>query len=115
MDRTARAQSLELGGWKIAEGLVQAGGVEPADVLDDRQLELGSRAPDAVGDELGLEAVDEALGHRVVEASPTEPMLARTPWSSSTLREVVAGVLRACIAVMHELDVSAGLASRQRQ
>ena len=63
MNRTARAQSLELGGWEIAEGLVQAGGVETADVFDDRQLELGAGAPDTVGDELGLEAVDEALGH----------------------------------------------------
>jgi hypothetical protein len=36
------------------------------DVLDDGELELGAGAPDAVGDQLGLEAVDEALGERVV-------------------------------------------------
>jgi hypothetical protein len=41
---------------------VQPGGVEPADILDDGEFELGSGASDAVGDELGLEAVDEALG-----------------------------------------------------
>jgi hypothetical protein len=40
MDRTTRAQSLELGWWKIAEGLMQADVVELADVLDDRQLKL---------------------------------------------------------------------------
>jgi hypothetical protein len=45
---------------------VQAVVVEPADVLDDGELELRSSLPDAVGDELGLEAVDEALGERVV-------------------------------------------------
>ena len=29
--------------------------VEPADVVDDRELELRVRAPHAVGDQLGLE------------------------------------------------------------
>jgi hypothetical protein len=45
---------------------VQAVVVEPGDVLDDGQLELRAGAPGAVGDQLGLEGVDEALGHRVV-------------------------------------------------
>jgi hypothetical protein len=40
--------------------------VEPADVLDDGEFELGACAPDAVGDQLGLEAVDEALRESVV-------------------------------------------------
>jgi len=40
--------------------------VEPGDVLDDGELELRTGAPDAVADQLGLEAVDEALGGRVV-------------------------------------------------
>jgi tetratricopeptide (TPR) repeat protein len=53
--RTARAQSLELGWWKIAEGLVQTVVVEPGDVLDDRELQMAAGAPDAVGDQLGLE------------------------------------------------------------
>jgi hypothetical protein len=50
----------------VAERFVQAGVVEPADVLDDRQLELRARSPDAVGNQLGLEAVDERLGERIV-------------------------------------------------
>jgi hypothetical protein len=45
---------------------VQAGGVIPADVLDDGELELASRSLHAVSDQLGLEAVDERLGQRVV-------------------------------------------------
>jgi hypothetical protein len=40
---------------------VEALVVEPGDVLDDGELELGAGAPDAVADQLGLEAVDEAL------------------------------------------------------
>jgi hypothetical protein len=35
--------------------------VEPADVFHDRELELSAGTPDAVGDQFGLEAVDEAL------------------------------------------------------
>jgi hypothetical protein len=50
----------------VAERFVQAGVVEPTDVLDDRQLELRARSPDAVGNQLGLEAVDERLGERIV-------------------------------------------------
>ena len=61
-------EGLHLGRRDVAERLVQTGVVEPADVLDDGELELRAGAPDAVGDELGLEAVDEALGQRV-EAS----------------------------------------------
>jgi hypothetical protein len=53
--------------WRqIAEAFVQPGVVEPAEVFHDGRLELRSRLPDAVGDQLGLEAVDEALGQRVV-------------------------------------------------
>ena len=40
--------------------------VVPADPFDDGELQLRAGAPDAVADQLGLEAVDEALGHRVV-------------------------------------------------
>ena len=40
--------------------------VEPADVLNDGELELRSCAPHTVCDELSLEAVEEALGHRIV-------------------------------------------------
>jgi hypothetical protein len=60
-----RVELFELGRRQVAERAVEAAGVEPADVFDDRELELCPGAPDAVGDQLGLEAVDEALGHRV--------------------------------------------------
>jgi hypothetical protein len=49
----------------VTEALVEAGGVVPADVLDDGELELAARPPDTVGDQFGLEAVDERLGERV--------------------------------------------------
>jgi hypothetical protein len=55
--------------WDVAEALVQAGGVVPADVLDDGELELRAGAPDAVGDQLGLEAVDERVGFANSSAS----------------------------------------------
>jgi tetratricopeptide (TPR) repeat protein len=42
-----------------------AGGRSPRDSCD-RELQMAAGAPDAVGDQLGLEGVDEALGHRVV-------------------------------------------------
>jgi hypothetical protein len=41
---------------------VESSVVEPADVLDHGELELEAGAPDAAGDQLGREAVDEALG-----------------------------------------------------
>ena len=56
---------LVLGRRDVAERGVQALVVEPGDVLDDREFELRSAAPDAVADQLGLEAVDEALRGRV--------------------------------------------------
>jgi hypothetical protein len=55
---------LELDGWDVAERLVESVVVEPADVFDDGELELAAAAPDAVGDQLGLDRVDEALGER---------------------------------------------------
>ena len=55
---------LELDGWDVVQCGVQPSGVEPADVVDDGELELGAGAPDTIGDQLGFEAVDEALGHR---------------------------------------------------
>jgi hypothetical protein len=56
----------DLAWWPVAQVFMQAVLVEPADVLDDRELELAACLPDAVGDELGLEAVDEALSHRII-------------------------------------------------
>ena len=58
--------SLVLGWGDVAERGVQPLVVEPADPLDDRQLGLLVGAPDAVGDQLGLEAVDERFRERVV-------------------------------------------------
>jgi hypothetical protein len=51
----------------VAQRGVQPGMVEPGDVLDGRELELGLGPPDAIGDQLGLEAVDERFGHGVGE------------------------------------------------
>lgn len=45
---------------------MQAVVVVPADPFDDGGFELCAGLPDAVADQLGLEAVDEGLGHRVV-------------------------------------------------
>ena len=56
---------LVLGWGQEAERAVKASVVEPADVLDDGELELRSRSPDAVADQLGLEAADKRLGERV--------------------------------------------------
>jgi hypothetical protein len=43
-------------------------GVKPGDVADGRELELRVGAPHAIGDQLGLVAVDERFGERVVIA-----------------------------------------------
>jgi hypothetical protein len=43
--------------------------VEPADVRDGRELELRVGSPHAVGDQLGLVAVDERFGERVGDRS----------------------------------------------
>jgi hypothetical protein len=56
--------------------------VEPGDPFDDRQLELAAGAPDAVGDQLGLEISTKLSAIALSRASPTVPIDARTPWSS---------------------------------
>jgi hypothetical protein len=43
---------------------VEAVVVEPADVLCDGELQVTASAAHAIGDQLGLEAVDETLGRR---------------------------------------------------
>jgi hypothetical protein len=45
---------------------MQSAAVEPADVLDDGEFKVRAGGPDSVGDQLGLDGVDEALGERVV-------------------------------------------------
>jgi hypothetical protein len=67
----------------VAEVFVQAAVVEPADVLDDRELQLRPGSPDAVSDQLRLEAVDEALSHAVDVGVACAPTDARTSWSAS--------------------------------
>jgi hypothetical protein len=49
----------ELDGRDVAERLVQAIMVKPADVLHDSELKLRAGAPHAIGDQLGLERVHE--------------------------------------------------------
>jgi hypothetical protein len=74
---------LDLGGRQIAEALVRALVVEPADVLHNGQLELRAGLPQAVGDQLGLEAVDERLSQRFVDGVTDRPAEASTRWSAS--------------------------------
>jgi hypothetical protein len=78
----SRVEGLHFGRRTVAEALVEAVVVEPADVFHDGQLELRPGLPDAVCDELGLEAVDERFGQRVV-VGVADPTLASTPWSVS--------------------------------
>jgi hypothetical protein len=75
---TATDPSREIAGFAACEYSNSTGGMspsapcsrawlKPADVFDDRELELGASPPNAVGDQLGLEGVDDALGQRVIE------------------------------------------------
>jgi hypothetical protein len=83
-DRLGRdgVEGLELRRWDVAEGLVQAAVVEPAEVLDDAEFGVKARLEDAAGGELGLERAREALGHGVSWASATEPTEAAMPRSA---------------------------------
>jgi hypothetical protein len=67
----AGVEGLRFGRWPIAERLVQLLVVEPADVFDDGQLELGAGAPNAVGDELVLKLSTKLSA---MALSPTEPI-----------------------------------------
>jgi len=59
-----------------AEGLVRPALVEPADVLDDRQLELRARAAMSW-------VVKGSTKLSATALSPTDPTDASTPWSAS--------------------------------
>lgn len=85
---------------------METGGVVPADVLDDGELELRSRAPDAVADQFGLEAVDKALGEGVVVGVADRSDRGEHPVVGERLGVVDAGVLRAAIGVVDEFDVA---------
>jgi hypothetical protein len=76
--------SLELRWRPVAERFVHPGVVEPADVLDDGQLELRAGAPDAVGDQLGLKLSTKLSARALSSASPTESIEPSTLWSSRT-------------------------------
>jgi hypothetical protein len=101
-------------GGDVAEGLVQAVGVEPAQVFDDGELELVGGAPDAVGDQFGLEAVDKALGERVVAGVTDRPDRGQHPVVGERLGVVDRGVLAAAIGVVDKFDVGAAAALMQR-
>ena len=49
------------------------------DVLDDGEFELRTRPRHAVGDRLGLVAIHEAFGQRVIECIPTDPTAIAAP------------------------------------
>ncbi len=99
---SGRAESLELGWWDVAERFVEACVVEPAEVLDDRQFELRARLPDAVGDELGLDRVDEALGQRVVVGVTDRPDRREHAVIGQRLGGVDAGEPAGAIGAVHE-------------
>ena len=88
---------LELDRRDVADRGVKAVVVEPADPLDDRQLGLLDRAPGAVGDQLGLEGVDERLGQGVVVSVPGRAEGAEDVALVEGLGELGRGVLRAAI------------------
>jgi len=96
---------------------VQALVVEPGDVFDDGQLQLRARAPDPVGDQLGLEGVDEALGHCVVVGVADAADRGEHAVVVQFLGVVGGGVLGAAIGVGDQLEVGAGptLAERHPQ
>lgn len=89
---------------------MQALVVEPGDVFDDGQLQLRARAPGAVGDQLGLEGVDEALGHRVVKRIADRSDRGEDAGVIELLGVVGRRILRAAVGVGHELEVGAMLA-----
>ena len=65
-------------------------------------------APDAVTDQLGLEAVDERLGERVVVRVADRADRGEQAVVVEGLGVVVRAILAAGVAVMNELDVGAG-------
>lgn len=79
---------------------MQSGVVEPAEIFDDRELELGAGAPDAVGAQLGLEAVEERLGQGVVVGVVDRSDGREQAVIIEGLAVVDAGVLRAGVGVV---------------
>jgi hypothetical protein len=102
--REAHSASNSAGG-RSPRGVMQSGAVEPAEVFDDGELELGAGAPDVVGDELGLEGVDEALGQGVIVGVADRADRGQNAVIGHCLGVVDRGVLRAAIAVMDQLEI----------
>src|SRR2546425_9052452 len=90
------------------------GAVVPADVLDDSELELRAGPPDTVGDQLGLEAIDERLGERVVVRITDRSNRGEQSMIKKRLRAIDARVLTSSVAVMDQLDVGARTALAER-
>ena len=88
--------------------------VEPADVFHDGELELGSGAPHAILDQLGLERVHEALGQRVVIRVTDRTDRCEDLVVVDDLGVVMGGVLRAGIGVSNQLEVRARVPRAQR-
>lgn len=73
-----------LGGWDVAEGLVDAVVVVPTDPGGESQFDLGAGEPGLAVDQLLLEGGVDGLGQRVIVRVPaTEPTDAVAPISAS--------------------------------
>ena len=112
--RSREFRSVDFVGRPVAERHVQPVVVEPADVFDDGQLELRACPPDTIGDQLGLEGVDEALGQRVVEGVADRADRGQDAVVVEDLGERLGRVLAARVRVVHRLDVGAGTALCER-
>jgi hypothetical protein len=82
-----------LDGRSVPDRGVQPAVVEPADVLDGRELELRVGAPHAVGDQLGLVGVHERFAERVVVAVSDATDRREHAMVVEHLRVVLGGVL----------------------
>jgi hypothetical protein len=80
--------------WCSASGSRGVAGDQALRLVDARELELGSGAPDAVGDEFGLDGVDEALREGIVvgvaDRSDRGPGRINSPWPLSRAATVFA-------------------------
>jgi hypothetical protein len=98
----------------LGHTIAPAGAVVRADVFDDGELELAARAPDAVADKFGLEAVEEGLGEGVVVVVADASGRGENTVVCERLQVVDAGVLGPAAGVMNQLQVGAGPALPER-
>jgi hypothetical protein len=83
-------------------------------MLDVREFQLRAGAPHAVGDQLGLEAVDETLGE-CVAVGVAGAADGRQDVVGGERQGVDAGdALGAAISVTHEADLSDAMPTRER-